>query len=343
MVGPDVYPLRFARQLLTGPRAADPAAVAERLLAVQAQELRGARLAVRARSEGLTVADLDRALSEERSLVISWLNRGTLHLVRSEDYPWLQALTAPRQLTASARRLGQEGVPPDEAERGVGAIERALAADGPLPREALAKRIAAAGVRTDGQALIHILGAASLRGLIVRGPIVDGRQAFALVRDWLGEPESVDRDAALAELARRYLRGHAPAGDRDLARWAGITLGDARRGLGAIAAELVERADGLVELRGEPVVAAVPEPLLLGPFEPLLLGWTSREAIIGPYTGLVTTNGIFKPFALVEGTAAGVWGAPGGEIELEPFEPLPAEVAAALERERADIRRFLAG
>jgi hypothetical protein len=337
-----LYAQRFGAQLLVGERACDPVAVPERLLAIQAQELRGARLSIRARSTGLTVADVDCALAERR-LVISWLNRGTLQLVRSEDYPWLQALTAPRQLANSARRLAQEGVSPAAAERGIGALERALADRGPLSREVLAERIAAAGVRTEGQALIHILGAASLRGLIVRGPVVDGQHAFVLVRDWLGEPEPVDRDAALGELARRYLRGHAPAGDRDLARWAGITLGDARRGLGAIAAELDEREEGLVELRAEAVVAAVPEPLLLGPFEPLLLGWTSREAIIGPHTGLVTTNGIFKPFALVEGRAVGVWRAPGGEIELEPFEPVAAEVAAALERERADIRRFLAG
>jgi hypothetical protein len=51
--------------------------------------------AVRARTEGLTAAESSAALSEERSLVVTWLNRGTLHLVRSEDYPWLQALTTP--------------------------------------------------------------------------------------------------------------------------------------------------------------------------------------------------------------------------------------------------------
>ena len=41
-------------------------------------------------------ADVDRALTDERSLLIATLNRGTLHLVRSEDYPWLQALMTPR-------------------------------------------------------------------------------------------------------------------------------------------------------------------------------------------------------------------------------------------------------
>jgi Winged helix DNA-binding domain len=94
---------------------------------VQGQDPRGARLAVRARSEGLTAADVDRALSAERSLLITWLNRGTLHLVRSEDYPWLQALTTPPLQAGNARRLAQEGVTPQEAERGVKTIERALA------------------------------------------------------------------------------------------------------------------------------------------------------------------------------------------------------------------------
>ena len=52
-----------------------------------------------------------------------------------------------------------------------------------------------------------------------QGPqsFVDGAQAYVLTRDWIGATEWVDRDQALAELARRYLAGHGPADDRDLA------------------------------------------------------------------------------------------------------------------------------
>ena len=57
---------RLTAQLLAGPAATDPQAVAERLLAVQAQDPMGFRLAVRARTEGVTAADVDRALTEER-------------------------------------------------------------------------------------------------------------------------------------------------------------------------------------------------------------------------------------------------------------------------------------
>src|SRR4051794_36933948 len=159
---------RLTAQLLAGAPARDPLAVAERLLAIQGQDPRGARLAVRARSSGLTAADVDRALTEDRSLVITWVNRGTLHLIRSEDYPLLQALTTPQLVTSSRRRLGQEGVPPNDAERGVGEVRRALADEGPLTREQLRERVAAIGVRTERQALVHILFAASLQGLIVR-------------------------------------------------------------------------------------------------------------------------------------------------------------------------------
>ena len=93
--------------------------VAQRLLAVQGQDPRGARLAVRARTDGLSAADVDRELTEERSLLITWLNRGTLHLVRSEDYPLLQALTTPPLLTSCTRRLRQEGVSEKAAERAI--------------------------------------------------------------------------------------------------------------------------------------------------------------------------------------------------------------------------------
>jgi hypothetical protein len=118
---------RLRSQLLAGQKARDPLAVVRRLLAVQGQDPRGARLAIRARSTVASTAEVDAALSEERSLLITWLNRGTLHLVASEDYWWLHALTAPTLRTASARRLAQEGVTPAAAARGVATISRALA------------------------------------------------------------------------------------------------------------------------------------------------------------------------------------------------------------------------
>jgi len=186
---------RLAAQLLADPSGTDVLAVVGQLLAVQAQDARAARLAIRARTTGLSAADVDKALTADRALVIAWLNRGTLHLVCSEDYAWLHALTTPALFTANARRLAQEGVEPRAAER-------SLADDGPLTRVQLRERIAAAGVRTQGQALVHLLMLASLRGIAVRGPVIDHQHAYALVRDWLAPIGEPPRERALAELDR---------------------------------------------------------------------------------------------------------------------------------------------
>lgn len=337
-----VFAERFTAQGLAGPPERDAASVAGRLLAVQGQDPRGARLAVRARSKGLGAADVDRALSEERSLLITWLNRGTLHLVRSDDYPWLQMLTTPPLLTSCTRRLRQEGIAPELGKRAVATIERALAEEGPLTRHQLRERLASAGVPTEGQALIHLLFLAAVQGVAVRGPMVGKDHAYALVRDWLEPAKPIDRDVALAELARRYLVGHTPADDRDLARWSGLPLRDARAGLSAIASELVERDDGLVHLAARPPVAEVPGPRLLGAFDPLLLGWTSRELILGPHTHLVTMNGIFRPFAMVKGRAAATWKLNRGKVTIEPLGRISKAATAALAADAADVERFMA-
>ena len=334
-------PERLTAQLLARPYERDPVAVVEHLLAVQAQDARGARLAIRARTNGLHAADIDRCLTADRSLLISWLNRGTLHLVTSGDYAWLHALTTPQLFTGNARRLAQEGVPPGDAARAVTVIERSLAGDGPLTRIQLRERIDRAGVRTAGQALVHLLMLACLRGLTVRGPMVGRQHAYVLVRDWLGELKAVSRERARAELARRYLTGHAPAGERDLARWAGLPLRDARAGLKAIAGELEVRADGLVSLAGQPPATRVAPPRLLGAYDPLLMGWCSREPILGEHEPRIVSGGLFRPFALVRGRAMATWSLSGGRVVLEPFAHMSQADVAALEADADDVVRFL--
>lgn len=308
---------RLTAQLLSGPPAADPVAVCERLLAVQAQDPRGARLAVRARTRGLTAADVDRAL-DDRALLITWLHRGTLHLVRSEDYPWLQALTTPQLRTGSDRRLAQEGVSPAAARKGTRIITRAIAADGPQMREELRERLRRGGVPTAGQALIHVLFRAALDGLIVRGPMRGRQHAYVLVEDWLPKPPRFDRDRALAELGRRYLAAHAPADDRDLAKWAGITLGDARRAL-----------EGAKPPRRQ--VAEPPKLKLLGAFDEVLMGWADRSWVLPDRTSPeIISGGLFRPSVLHDGRIRGGW-----------TDPAPRGAARALRAEAADVERFL--
>lgn len=327
-----VLEARFAAQLLAEESARDTVGVCDRLLAVQAQDLRSARLAVRARTRGLTVADFDRALTDERTVVIGWLNRGTLHLVRREDYWWLHALTTPHLFTGNARRLAQLGVTAGAADRGVAAIARALAEEGPLTRDQLRERVQAAGVATEGQALIHLLMLACLRGVAVRGPLVEGKHAYVLARDWLGDPPPFDRPTALTELARRYLGGHAPADERDLAKWAGLPLRDARAGLSDVARPPV-RAE-----------AGTPRTCLLDQWDPLLVGWRSRAALLEDYPRRDSAEAHYRPFAYAGARAVATWSFGDGVLTIgEPFRRLTRSVREALEADGADVRRFLLG
>ena len=230
---------------------------------------------------------------------------------------------------------------PEDGERAVKAIEKALADEGPLTSAQLRERLESAGIPSAGQALLNLLFLAAVRGVVVRGPMVGRQHAYVLVRDWLGERKSVDRERALAELARRYLVGHGPASDRDLARWAGLPLRDARAGLAAIAAELSEREDGLVELAKAPDPEPLPPPRLLGAYEPLLLGWTSREEVVGPHEIFVAVNGLFRPFALVDGRAVATWRLVRGKVAIEPLEKVTKKAMAALEADAAEVESFL--
>lgn len=291
---------------------------------MQAQDPRGFRLAIRARTSGLRATDVDAALASG-ALVVSWLNRGTLHLVRPEDYWLLHPLTTPQVATGNAARLRQEGVSPRDAERGVAAVVAALA-DGPLGRTALRSAVAAAGVPVAGQALVHVLVLATLRGLVVRGPMAGREHAFVLVSSWLGAPVEWDRDEALAELGRRYVVAHGPATDRDLAKWAGIRVTDARQAL-----------DGV---RQPSVSSAVPPPRLLGAFDEVLMGWESREPVVGPHLARIVSGGLFRPFVLVDGRAAGTWRIEKERVVVEPFGDLDP---ALLDDGARDVERFLYG
>src|ERR1035437_8085548 len=352
---------RSAAQLLDRRVAGGPVAAVRALLAVQAQDRGAWRLALRARVEGITAADVNRALTDDRSLLVAWLNRGTLHLVCREDYAWLWALAAPTQKASNMRRLAQEGLSPDDVDRGVACIERSLATDGPLHRGQLRDRMAARGIRTEGQATVQLLFAAVGRGVAVLGPVLDGEHAFAHTREWLGaEPRPAPlvgerREVALAELARRYLRGHGPATDRDLAKWAGLPLRDARAGLRAVSSELVELEGGLVDLADRrpsafELEARSKEQLpsrLLPAFDPCLLAWQVREPFLRRLDEprvIPVGGGLFRPVATVDGVAAATWGIRRqGErvaIRIDPFEPLDAAAGAALEAEVADVARF---
>jgi hypothetical protein len=139
---------------------------------IQAQDPTAAALSIRVRSRGLSAGGVERARTQERSIVASWLMRGTLHLVAAEDHGWLVALVGPVFVAAGRRRLAQLGLDHDTTARAVRAIEDALAEHGPLARGPLADHLRAGGVPVEpgGQAVVHLIRRAALEGRVCLGP-----------------------------------------------------------------------------------------------------------------------------------------------------------------------------
>jgi hypothetical protein len=332
-----------------------PAALVREVVGVQAQEPGAAALSIRARTDGVDAATVHRALVEERTIVRTWAMRGTIHLVASEDAGWLNELFAPLSLSASHRRLGQLAVPEADRPRAIEAIRRALAAHGPLTRAELMEHVARAGVATEGQAAAHLTQLAALEGHVCFGPPRGSKPTYVLRDDWLGPPRSLphDREDALTELARRYMRAYGPAAPEDLAAWSGLALRDARAGWSGIAGDLVE-----VRVQGERAwlpadrEAWLPDPppepprlRLLPAFDTYLLGYRTRDlAVPAEHARSVWPGGgIVRPTVVENGLATGTWrqrrrGA-CVTIEVDPFgaPPDPRRLAEELD----DVGRFL--
>jgi len=317
-----------------------------------------------------------RACDQERSVVRTWVMRGTLHMVAAEDAGWLVALLGPGFAAGNRRRRLQLGLDDDRCERALAALPAVLAA-GPLSRADLVAGLAAEGIEIppQGQAPAHLVGYAAMRGLVCRGPDLAGDEAsYVLLEDWAGPGRSLGPDDALAELARRYLAGHGPAAPEDLAAWSGLPAGRARRAVELIAGELDEVAlDGRrlwapagppdppdppgdhpggppdpPDPPGDHPGRAGPVVRLLGRFDDYLLGWRDRDLVLDPGFArrIQAGGGWIHPAVVVDGRVVGTWRArrAGGrlDLEVEPFgDRLPRGARPALEAEATDLGRFL--
>ncbi|HKX25766.1 MAG TPA: winged helix DNA-binding domain-containing protein [Actinomycetota bacterium] len=319
------------------------------MVGVQAQ-LSTAGLALRARTESLTAARVDRARLTDRSIVLTWAMRGTLHLVAAEDFGWLTDLIVASNPGSSNRRLREMGVGPDQTTAGVRAIERMLDREGPMTRAEIGERLRRRGLPTEGQILPHLLWLAAARASVCFGPDRDGQRTHVLVRDWLEAPRRMDRDSALAELAVRYLRSHAPATPTDLSSWSGVRVSDAKRGWRAIEDRLVEVAT----VRGPMWMLGNREPevppglvRLLPSFDEFLLGWKDRSPVARPdhWRKIHPGAGWYHPAALVDGRGVGTWKADRGpdvtRIEVRPFTRLSPAVWRGLQAEADALSRYL--
>src|SRR6202051_704600 len=219
----------------------DVATVVRGVRALQAQAFDAARHQVRVRGEGLTASAVDRAFEEERSVVRTWLMRGTLHLCAADDLRWLIGVFGPAVNQFGASRRKNLGLDDAVCARGVTVIRKALA-HGPMARSQIRERLVSASVLEEpvGQSLVHLIYHAAALGIVCSGPRMGRDDSFVLLDDWVPQSKGPRGEAALAELARRYLAAYGPAREADFAAWSGLRRPAIRAAMTAVASELVE-------------------------------------------------------------------------------------------------------
>ncbi len=348
--------LRLRAQRL-GPRSTGSASrvadIVRDVGGIQAQEAPAAALSVRVRGAGLTAADVERALVDERSIVRTWAQRGTLHLLHAEDICWLLPLLGPVFNKPSQRRL-ELGLDEDTGARGVRAIRDLLASQGPQTRAELAEQLSVQGIPTAGQAIAHLVHWAALEGVICLGPNRGSKPTYVLLDDWIDRGRPMAREAALAELAYRYLAAYGPARLDDLVVWSGLPVRDARVGWERVSDQLLEveidgRAAWILKARAgwldEPP-ASPPVVRLLPRFDTYLLGYRSRDLAVPPEHAkyIHPGGGLVHRTILANGRAVGTWQIvrkrESLEVVVEPFDALAADLLPGVEAEVEDVGHF---
>ena len=352
--------LRLHAQRLVAPSVDNVAHIVKELCGIQAQDANAAALAVCVRGAGLVAADVEQARVQERSIIRTWGQRGTLHLLATEDLGWLLSLLGPVFVAGDHRRRAELGLDEDTCIKGLAALRDILANQGPLTRAELVEQLAArTGIRLEGQAAPHLLFRAALEGMVCLGFDRGTKPTYVLIDDWIeggARTPSFSRDQAYTELARRYLVAYGPAEPDDLAAWSGLPMSEIRMAWKSIANDLIE-----VEVASRPAwmlkehlawldefpAQEAPIVRLLPTFDTYLLGYRSRNLVVSPqYARRINAGGgMVHPTLVVDGQALGTWKLKrqksSMDVMLEPFEELAAEIQPGLEAEVQDIARFL--
>ena len=222
----DIARWRLHSQLLAAP-IDDAQHVVRSLVAVQAENPSQSAWAVATRTSSPNQNDLAAALADGRVLRTHVL-RSTWHYVHADDVQWLQDLTSPRVRPVFEQQLHPIA---DRMNALAEAVEQLLAATSDRTRNEIAGALADRGDQLTGFQLMLLLGFLELEGLVTSGAPREGEHTYALFADRVPGPRRLDRDHALAEIARRYFTSHGPATERDLAYWATLTVTDVRRGI----------------------------------------------------------------------------------------------------------------
>jgi hypothetical protein len=253
---------------------------------VQAQVMSAAELQVGVRV-ACKVEDVRTALWKDRSLVKTWLMRGTLHLVPAVDLPLYTAALRTRSIRSINAWLKFMQLTEPEFIGLIGSLGDALGGS-PMTREELIAKVGRGRSEHIRDVLKSgwggMLKPVARRGLLCFGP--NRGQSVTFVRPdlWLDSWSELDPDVALVEVARRYLRAYGPATKDDFARWWGAWPGVGKAAWAGLADELVtvsiegRRADILArDLPNLGKASVGPSVQLLPAFDPYLMGHSNRD------------------------------------------------------------------
>jgi hypothetical protein len=357
-------------RLASGRRAGDVVEAARSMVCLHASDPASVYLSAWARVDGMAVADLDRALYIDRSLVKHLAMRRTLFVFPRETLASAQAGASNRVADNERRRLIRDveaaGLRKD-GERWLSAASKrvlAVLADGreatsselrdeiPLLEGAIAY---GEGKSWGGQLPVgpRVLTTLSAAGRIVRasndGRWTISRPRWAATSSWLGEEIEPEAEATgVAKLVERWLRTFGPGTEPDLKWWLGSTLANVRRALAdvdAVEVNLGEETGYLLPDDLEPTERVEPWAALLPPLDPTTMGWFGRDWYLGPYKEqLFDSSGNAGPTAWWDGRIVGGWRQSDvGEVVLKLLEDVGSEGRRALESEAARLTDWLGG
>lgn len=355
----DAQQVSAARMLSLGlvpTEGTSPAEVVRSLGCMQAQALGGALVSIALRS-GHGSLDEVRAAFDRGQIVRTWTQRGTIHFAPAEDVGWILGLTAERIMRSDARRRDHFGVDEAMLESAAEIADTSITERGPLTRDELLEALQpiTAGGR-EGEEYgrqRYLLTTLSMRGIIVQGPLVEGKdeQRFALSSTWISAPVRLDHDEALCEWLRRYVLSHGPVTLDDAARWTGLPKGQCRAAIetGVDQGDIVRttirereyfHAPDLDDRLAEHGEAARGLFLLPG-FDELILGYKDRSFTLDPMHEKAVVpggNGMFKNTLIQDATVRATWKRSprksGPPILVEPLDGGVVDVGLAEETAR---------
>jgi hypothetical protein len=304
---------RLQNQRLYENMLADPAQVVAWMGAVQAQDYPGALWALSQRTYQGSDSIVESAIGE-RAFIRTWPMRGTLHFIAAQDARWITELCAPRILAgAVARHLRDFQLDEEEFGRSRDALTQALEGGRRLERDEMFRVLNAAGIYTGANRGYHILWRLAQEGLLCFGPRRGGPQTFVLLAEWIPNPLRLERDEALAELARRYFTSHGPATVQDFAWWSGLTMKDAQSGMEAVRGEFERAEVNGVTYWMPPELSAPavdsPHALLLPAYDEYTVAYKDRSAILGPAAARRedASSEALQPVMVIDGQVRGTW------------------------------------